>query len=327
MSIPFDIPAQFLTGVTDGSLVRFGALLKDSSSGQIVAHLQETGVVPKLMSGFSYLPLSPAQVVNSAVSIDNNLQLRQLTSLVQTLQSLQYATMAIALVGIGVSVAGFALMNKRLKGIEGEVATLRTVMEKRFKELHWRELRARFALASTSLERAENAHRFRQPAPELRGAAERLAESSGFFKAESQFALKQERVNLELVQSFTYAMLLCDTTRVDCLVEANEMDAAISVAERSGSDWLGLFEELDAVTLVRRILVGEEGGGQKSHSEARELRFRHIDPFLRLMDEATEAGITRSALIQSLVDRGIEGSEYLHRVRSEQKEPILLLPA
>jgi len=45
------------------------------------------------------------------------------------------------------------------------------------------------------------------------------------------------------------------------------------------------------------------------------------------MNEATEAGITRAALIQSLVDRGIEGSEYLQRVREEEKEPILLLPA
>ena len=327
MSIPFDVPTQFLAGISDGSLVRFGAILKDSSSGQIVAHLQETGVVPKLVSGFSYLPLSPAQVVNSAVSIDNSLQLRQLTALVQTLQSLQYATMAIALVGIGVSVAGFALMNKRLKGIEGEVATLRTVMERRFKELHWRDLRARFALASTCLERAENAHRFRQPAPELRGAAERLAESSGFFKAEAQFALRQERVNLELVQSFTYAMLLCDTTRVDCLVEANEMEAAMSVAERSGSDWLGLFDELDAVTLVHRVSDGRSSGAHKGHSQMRELRLMQIDPFLRLMNEATEAGITRSAIIQSLLDRGIEGAEYLHRVRSEQKEPILCLPA
>ena len=327
MSIPFDVPAQFLAGVTDGSLVRFGALLKDSSSGQIVAHLQETGVVPKLMSGFSYLPLSPAQAVNSAIAIDNNLQLRQLTSLVQTLQSLQYATMAIALVGIGVSVAGFALMNRRLKGIEGEVATLRTVIEERFKELHWRELRARFAFASTCLELAENAHRFREPGPELRGAAERLAEASGFFKAEAHFSLKQELVNLELMQSLTYAMLLCDTARLDCLVEANEMDAAMSVAERSGSDWVGLFDQLDSVTLARRVSAYDADGNQQSHSKLRQLRLNHIEPFRQMLTEATEAGITRAALIHSLVDRGIEGPEYLNRVRNEDKEPILLLPA
>lgn len=327
MSIPFDIPAQYLVGLSDGSLARFGALLKDSGSGQIVAHLQETGVATNLLSGCTNLPLLPAQAVYAAVAIDNNLKLRQLTSLVQTLQSLQYATMAIALVGIGVSVAGFALMNKRLKGIEGEVSTLRAAVEKQFKELHWRELRARFALASTGLELAENAYRFRQPAPELRSAAERLAESSGFFKAEAQFALKQERVNLELVQSFTYAMLLCDTTRVDCLVEANEMDAAVSVAERIGSDWVVLCDELDAVTLARRVSAADESGGRKGHSELRELRLKHIDPFLQFMTEATEAGITRSALIQSLIDRGIEGTEYLQRVRSEDREPILLLPA
>lgn len=326
MSIPFDVPRQFAAGLADGSLVRFGALLKDSGTGQVVAHLQETGVVPRLLSGVSRLPLAPTELLSGAVAIDNNLKLRQLTSLVQTLQSLQYATMGIALVGVGVSVAGFALMNRRLKGIEGEISNLKTLMEKQFRELHLRELRARFALASTCLERAENAHRFREPAPELRGAAERLAESSGFFKAEVKFALKEERVNMELVRSFTYAMLLCDTTRVECLVGANEMDAAMCIAECSGADWVGLFDEIDAVTLTRRVSAAT-GDGQHSYSELRELRLRLIEPFLQLMNEATEAGITRAALIQSLVDRGIEGSEYLQRVRKEEKEPILMLPA
>lgn len=326
MSIPFDVPRQFAAGLSDGSLVRFGALLKDSGSGQIVAHLQETGVVSKLVSGLSSLPLTPTQLFSSAVAFDNNLQLRQLTSLVQTLQTLQYATMGIALVGVGISAAGFALMNRRLKGIEGEVSSLNSAMEKQFEELHWRELRTRFALASTCLERAENAHRFHEPAPELRSAADRLAESSGFFKAEVRFALQRDRVDMEVVRSFTYAMLLCDTTRVDCLVEANEMDAAMSVAECSGSDWVGLLDEVDAVTLTQRISAANGDGGQ-SYSKQRELRLRLVDPFLKLMNEATEAGITRPALIQSLVDRGIEGSEYLQRVRREEKEPILLLPA
>ena len=327
MTIPFDVPAAFQAGLYDGSLVRFGALLKDSTSGHIVAHLQETSLVPKLIGGLSNLSLSPFQMANTGILIDNSLQLRQLTSLVQTLQTLQYATMGIALVGIGVSAAGFALMNKRLKGIEGEISTLKTAIEKQFKELHWRELRARFALASTCLERAENAHRFREPGPELRGAAERLAESSGFFKAEAQFALTHEHVNLELVQSLTYAMLLCDTTRVDCLLEANEMDAAMSVAEHSGSDWVGLFNELDSVTLVRRVSASGTVVDRGSYSELRELRLNHIDPFRQMLTEATEAGITRAALIHSLVERGVEGPEYLHRVRSEDKEPILLLPA
>ena len=57
MSISFDVPAQFLTRVSDGSLVRFGGLLKDSSSGQIVAHLQETGLVPHLLGAFPNLAL------------------------------------------------------------------------------------------------------------------------------------------------------------------------------------------------------------------------------------------------------------------------------
>jgi len=67
MSIPFDVPRQFAAGLADGSLVRFGALLKDSGTGQVVAHLQETGVVPRLLSGVSRLPLAPTELLSGAV--------------------------------------------------------------------------------------------------------------------------------------------------------------------------------------------------------------------------------------------------------------------
>jgi hypothetical protein len=64
LSIPFEIPAKFAGDIANGTLIRFGALLKDSNSGNIVAHLQETGVAESLMRG----ALSPLTALNSVSS-------------------------------------------------------------------------------------------------------------------------------------------------------------------------------------------------------------------------------------------------------------------
>ena len=46
--IPFIVPLKFATKFAAGSIVRHGALLKDSGSGQIVGHLQETSLLIRL---------------------------------------------------------------------------------------------------------------------------------------------------------------------------------------------------------------------------------------------------------------------------------------
>lgn len=43
-TIPFEIPAELLGRVASGELIRYGTILKDAGTGQIVKHLQETGV-------------------------------------------------------------------------------------------------------------------------------------------------------------------------------------------------------------------------------------------------------------------------------------------
>lgn len=41
---------MYAAELASGELVRFGALLKDSVSGRVVAHLQETGMLQQVLS-------------------------------------------------------------------------------------------------------------------------------------------------------------------------------------------------------------------------------------------------------------------------------------
>lgn len=48
--ILFEIPTVYEAAVKSGSLLQIGGLLKDAATGQIVAHLQESGVAHALLS-------------------------------------------------------------------------------------------------------------------------------------------------------------------------------------------------------------------------------------------------------------------------------------
>ena len=88
--IPFSIPTEFVASLAEGNLIRVGTILKETGTGRIVAHLQETGIAQQLLSGIGGSPFLPLIALNLASSGYANVQLGQLKTMVQGLQSLQY---------------------------------------------------------------------------------------------------------------------------------------------------------------------------------------------------------------------------------------------
>ncbi len=113
MSIPFDVPAEFLPHVLSGNYVRYGAILKDVSTGQIVGHLKEVGGLTTGLPGAAIFP----QLVQSA----------QLAHIQQTLNALKLVATVGAVASVaslGVSIAGFAVVAHKLRRIEGKIDQL-----------------------------------------------------------------------------------------------------------------------------------------------------------------------------------------------------------
>lgn len=47
--IPFQSPERFLAGLAAGTVARIGATLRDPRTGRILAHLVETGALPRAL--------------------------------------------------------------------------------------------------------------------------------------------------------------------------------------------------------------------------------------------------------------------------------------
>lgn len=121
---------EALKFASDPNIVRYGAILKNSSTGRIVGHLKETGDMARLISN---LPLPPVTTLLNPVvlgieaidKVTKSIQIHGLQKSVakvqETLEVLQLTTnvaVMSSMASLGISVAGFAVVNSKLNKIE-----------------------------------------------------------------------------------------------------------------------------------------------------------------------------------------------------------------
>ena len=127
MTIPMEEPLKFML---DPNVRRFGAILKNINTGQIVGHLKETGEMGRLLS--SLPALGGFNPVSIGVDIlDRGIKTYQISNvqktvdqLQQTVEGLQLATNIAAwssVANLGVSVAGFAIVTRKLERIDSKL--------------------------------------------------------------------------------------------------------------------------------------------------------------------------------------------------------------
>ena len=304
-SIPFGIPEKYASGLIDGSIVRIGTLLKDSTSGHILAHVQETGLAHNLLDGVLSSPFSP---ISTLSSVGANIQISQLTKLVSGLKSLQYASLGASVAGIGVSAVGFVLMNKKLNKIQEQMSNFSQRVEQQFQDLKERDFRARYSLIQGLYERADHAFHLKFPTSEWQCIASDLSNESAFFRGELLYLLKQKEFDSMLFNSLITSYGICNAGRTECLLLAGEMQAAVKTAETVAQHYT-MFDSMNTVDL-------EQKSG-RTQSKMKEL--------VNGVRDAQDAAFTKPYLLNTLVEQGIDGRAYITALREEKEHPLLML--
>ena len=325
-SIPFKVPLEFAAGLADGSITRIGTLLKDTATGQIVAHVQETGVAQNLLQGISSTPFMALGGLDLASSGYANYQLAQLKTMVEGLQVLQYANLGVALAGIGVSVIGFSMINKRLKLIERQVAEMGARIEQHFSDLSQSMLRHHYYQVQTLFEMAGQALCLKNPDRELLAVASQLGNESGYFRGEVTYMLSKENFDPELFLSLTRSYTLCNAGRLECLMLARELPAAKKVAQDVGSHYRSLFDPLVPNRIAINMLPIEERWLESSSIKLKQIQ-GEVATLVQGVRDATEAALTKPYLIDTLIEKDIDGYEYIKTLREEKSNPLYLLAA
>jgi hypothetical protein len=128
--INFTIPLNYLPRILSGDYIRYGAIVKEASSGKIIGHLKETGMLQNILSQSPTNPLQMAEFVSS------NMQLMQIQKTLEGLQLISSIGAVASVANLGVSIAGFAIVINKLNNIEKKVDKLFWQSEKILKKVN-----------------------------------------------------------------------------------------------------------------------------------------------------------------------------------------------
>ena len=194
-SIPFTIPAEYEAALKSGAVERFGAILKDSATGQIVAHLQESGRYADLCGSLVGKVVGATSPLSTLSSLAANQQLAQLKQMVESLEMLGFTNLVVSVVGIGINVAGFALMNKRLDQLSRQIADLDKAIRRKFETLQWQLYREHFSKLQGILDHGRQLDYMNAPKREWATLAGELAIESAFSGARSNICWNRNSSN------------------------------------------------------------------------------------------------------------------------------------
>ena len=331
------VPPEVVKGVTSGLYKVTGSVVRDVSSGRGVAFLQETSVFQSILSNAFHGAGATLQGGFSplgAIAMLQNQQIKSRLAQVQSslalLQNLQIGTLAVSGLGLGVSAAGFAVMLKRLKGIEEQLGAIEARIDHVTTDRRADDIRMIFADIGTQLDIVDTLSARSNKVSSAEAAEHALATSSG--RLESHFQQKSEAMHLgpitsadmDTLWSLGAAIRLCHEAGLRALYSIDELEAAKQLAERRAQRFLDLSQSLTPDALAR--LCAQGALDSATYTEARQLALPQAEVLVHGLRDSVASISSQSELAQNLIANQISGSAYLEEIADETDEPLLILP-
>ena len=332
------VPPELVHGVASGLYNVTGSVVRDVASGRGIAFLQETGMLQTILNSVMTSGGNPvvafATLGLGAASVIQNQQIKSRLAEVQSslavLQNLQIGTLAVSGLGLGVSVVGFAVMLKRLKGIEAHLGTIEAKIANVTSDRRSDDVRMIFADVGTQLDTVDTLSARSNKVSTAEAAEQALATSAG--RLEAHFQQKSDTMqmgaitsaDMDLLWSLAAAIRLCHEAGLRALYTIDELEAAKQLAERRAQRFLNLGQALTPDALAR--LCGQTAQDSKSYAEARRLALPQAEVLVQGLRDSVAAISSQSELAQHLITNQISGPAYLEDIANKKEEPLLILP-
>ncbi|WGT51463.1 hypothetical protein [Thioclava nitratireducens] len=335
MPLLYDVPAHLVSLVNSQQASVVGAIIKDTATGQVLGHVQQTSALQQLMqsaigsagsSGFSPL---------SVVSVVQNEQLKRgiadLQNSMVLMQNLQYGTLALSGLGLGVSIAGFAATIAKLNAIEKRLDTLSEEVALVTTERREDDLKATFADVGADLQNVDTLIDRRDPKRVAEQLQLSLARSARrievHFMRDADIGKLESMSMAQLDRMWTLAagIRLCQEAAIQALFAADELEVAQKLGRSELERQMALLELLNPDAYSR--LIGRSAG---ENEDAGTLRREALSQ-ARLLTDGIKGGVlglaSQISIAETLQQDGISGIEYLQVASEADKSPLLCLTA
>ncbi|MEE4213000.1 MAG: hypothetical protein V2I43_27455 [Parvularcula sp.] len=254
-------------------------------------------------------------------------QNEQIKSGIELLRQLQTAGLALNAASIGISIAGFAMLNHKIAALEAGIDSIHSDLEKIDAKLDalWREPWARDCRSLRTLaEKLDESWFLTDGRGELADIANEAHELAGQFYRQAQEALESDAVFLvaaPAVEAFALASALRITARLAMDENKAALEASLSSTGKM-SELLGRMSPVKTAVLELQSR-GDLLGTSEWDAEIAKQRTHLIEPVSRLRRiEASSAA--RGVTLESLLEQGVSGRDWLETASREDKSPLLV---
>ncbi|QNE33570.1 hypothetical protein F1C10_15690 (plasmid) [Sphingomonas sp. NBWT7] len=347
-AILMGVPEALRSDFAAGTVYRVGALLFRHGQAGIVSHVQETAVAQQAASMMlkgaaphvgSVLGMAtggpPAMIVGAVTKVAQVgmqgiaiAQNEQIKAAVATLQSLQLASLAVSAVGIGVSVAGFAILSQKIGHVSDQVAALDARLDRMARsidELRHEYVREDFDRLRTACEQMDEAWYLGDPEPQWRSVAQELHGIQNRFSRRIR-RIVSETEEIGTVEPFIEAFALAGANRTACRLAAGDAGAAYLASESFAREFEEITAPIGAASLLTARLR-EEGispGDSRYAVHAERVR-SDVEVTAASLRERDAVVSSTPITLRRLEQSGISGRHWLERARHETSEPLMFL--
>jgi len=337
MPLLYEVPLRLSEAVASGRAKIVGAMIKDSATNLVLGHMQQTSAFQQVLNSFIGFgsggsPFSPLGVVSVIQNEQIKRGISDLQNSMMLMQNLQYGTLALSGLGIGISVAGFAATIAKLNAIEKRLDSLSKEITQVTKERRGDELKGVFAELGADLQNVETLVSRRDPervAEQLQLSLSRAARRiEVHFLRECDFA-EMKSISLERLDrlwTLAAAIRLCQESSMQALVSGNDLKVAEQIGRGEIDRQIGMMRVLSPDTLSRLV-----GRSERDTTKARELRVIALEQS-RVLRDGIKGGVLALAgqisIAETLRRDGMSGTEYMRQLMEATDEPLLcLVPA
>lgn len=325
------VPASLVAKVNGGAAFVSGALVKDATSHQILAHLQPTGKLTQWI--FNAATAGPLAPLEFASAIGQNVQLLEIRRMLETLQTVAAVGAAASVLNLGVSIGGFAMVLATLRRLERSMevalATVRRVENMQTAEY--------IGTTMAAMERAESAfllpasgdrRRYWQEADyelsraigiAVRRMAVQGVELEGPNIATSTDMGAALRITMpESIEMLRWLMTLC-TARTEVLLALQMPSEAARLCQRMAA-WMS------ALPFSRKDLALAQLGGRSVPPTQMERVTATANGLATFITQAGTVSLERALLCDTLQRQDTDTLEYVLTVRDHAEATVLMVP-
>jgi hypothetical protein len=318
------IPQQLMAGIVAGDYRVAGSVIQQVQTGRIVGHLQETSALAGLAaSGPPGIALAGLELVGQGVAIVQN---EQIKAGIELLKSLQLAGLALTGVGIGVSIAGTALLAYRIGRLEAKVNQLMPAVgeiARGIEALKAEHIAADLTRLRTLADQVEEAWLPSATTAEWTAIAREAHFLADSFERRAQ-GLHSDNDPL-VREPFIDAFALASSLRVTARMAAGQDDMARQAASARATTLVTLGAPVQLVKMVMRAVTtvpDPETPHWKAQLDKQVTDARTAVEIVRSREVAAAASFETLAALER---QQIRGRDWLEASRNEMEQPLLLL--